>query len=127
MPTFVKKDSDKWVIIDSNTDCEDYYLQGSVIREGHTIKVWVKRVYNQNSLNNDFLRRHMKGHDLDIIHHSLLLYSINYIDYKYCIESLSHYNSEDVLLVNIETHPVCKKIKPDGRVENIFKQIIKNL
>jgi hypothetical protein len=47
MSTFVKGDSDNWVLIDSNSDFTDYYLQDSLKRENHTIKLWVKRVYNQ--------------------------------------------------------------------------------
>jgi hypothetical protein len=127
MSTFVINNNDRWVLIDSDTDCDDYYLQGSVIRENHNIKVWVKRVYNQQKINNEFLKRHMDNHKIDTIHHTLILYSFNYIDYLYCIESILHYNSDDMLLVDIETHPKCKPVKPDSRIENIFKRIIKGL
>jgi len=77
MSTFVKGDSDNWVLIDSNSDFTDYYLQDSVKRENHTIKVWVMRVHNQVKENFNLSKPHIYSNkNLDIINYSLLLYSL---------------------------------------------------
>jgi len=127
MSTFVNSDSENWVLIDSNADFTDYYLQDSVIRDAHTIKVWVKRIYNHTKEEIDLLNQHTNKNDFDIVHHSLLLYSIDYIEYKYCIDNILHYNDDSVLLVNINVTPKCNEIKSGSEVEFIFKQIINEL
>jgi hypothetical protein len=74
MSTFVKGDSDNWVLIDSNSDFTDYYLQDSVKRENHTIKVWVKRIHNQFKENFDLSKPHIYSNkNLNIINYLLLL------------------------------------------------------
>jgi|GEM_PF-4763545 len=127
MSTFVNDKCDNWVLIDidSNRHFTGYYLKESVIRENHNIKVWVKRVYNQS--NNIINSLKPDNNNYDIIHHSLLLYSFDYIDYKYYIESILHYNDNGDLLVNVKTFPKCIEIKPDSEVEFIFTPIIKRL
>jgi len=127
MSTFVNSDSENWVLIDSNADFTDYYLQDSVIRDAHTIKMWVKRIYNHTKEKIDLLNQHTNKNDFDIIHHSLLLYSFDYIEYKYCIDNILHYNDDGVLLVNVNVTPKCKEIKSGSEVEFIFKQIINKL
>jgi hypothetical protein len=127
MSTFINSDSENWVLIDSNADFTDYYLQDSVIRDAYTIKVLVKRIYKHTKEKIDLLNSHTNKNNFDIIHHSLLLYSIDYIEYKYCIDSILHYNEDSVLLVNVNLTPKCKEIKPDSEVEFIFKQIINEL
>ena len=127
MTTYVNVIGDKWVFIDSNTDFNAYYLKDSVIRENNNIKVWVKRVYNQGNKIIDFLKLHIYNDNYDEIHHSLLLYEIDYINYNYYIKSILHYNSDDVLIFDIKPNAECKKIKPDGKVENLIKQIINKL
>ena len=127
MSTFVNSDSENWVLIDSNADFTDYYLQDSVIRDAHTIKMWVKRIYNHTKEKIDLLNQHTNKNDFDIVHHSLLLYSIDYIEYKYCIDNILHYNDDGVLLVNVNVTPKCKEIKSGSEVEFIFKQIINKL
>ena len=127
MSTFVNSDSENWVLIDSNADFTDYYLQDSVIRDAYTIKVWVKRIYNHTKEKIDLLNPHTNNNNFDIIHHSLLLYSIDYIEYKYCIDNILHYNDDGVLLVNANVTPKCKEIKSGSEVEFIFKQIINEL
>jgi hypothetical protein len=128
MSTFVKGDSDNWVLIDSNSDFTDYYLQDSVKRENHTIKVWVKRVHNQVKENFNLSKPHIYSNkNLDIINYSLLLYSFDYIEYKYCIDRLLHYNDDDILLCSVNISHECKEIKPNSEVEFILNQIIKKL
>jgi len=128
MSTFVKGDSDNWVLIDSNSDFTDYYLQDSVKRENHTIKVWVKRVHNQVKENFDLSKPHIYiNQNLDIINYSLLLYSFDYIEYKYCIDRLLHYNDDGNLLCNVNISQECKEIKPNSEVEFILNQIINKL
>jgi len=127
MSTFVNSDSENWGLIDSNADFTDYYLQDSVIRDAYTIKVLVKRIYKHTKEKIDLLNSHNNKNNFDIIHHSLLLYSIDYIEYKYCIDNILHYNDDSVLLVNVNLTPKCKEIKPDSEVEFIFKQIINEL
>jgi hypothetical protein len=128
MPTLVKGDSDNWVLIDSNADFTDYYLQDSVKRENHTIKVWVKRVHNQTKEKFDLIALHIdSSNNLDIINHSLILYSFDYIEYNYCIDRLLHYNDAGVLLVSVNISPECKEIKSNSEVEFIFNQIINKL
>ena len=80
MSTFVKGDSYNWVLIHSNADFTDYYLQDSVINESHTIKVWVKRAHNQ--VKEKFYSSKpliYSNNNLGIINYSLLLYLIDYI------------------------------------------------
>ena len=127
MSTFVNSDSENWVLIDSNADFTDYYLQDSVIRDAYTIKVWVKRIYDHTKEKIDLLNSHTNKNNFDIIHHSLLLYSIDYIEYKYCIDNILHYNNDSVLLVNVNVTPKCKEIETNSEVECIFKQIINEL
>ena len=128
MSTLVNGDSDNWVLIDSNADFTDYYLQDSVIRENHTIKVWVKRVHNQAKERFDLLKLHIgSSNNLDIINYSLILYSFDYIEYNYCIDRLLHYNDAGVLLVSVNISPECKEIKSNSEVEFIFNQIINKL
>jgi hypothetical protein len=128
MSTFVKGDSYNWVLIDSNADFTDYYLQDSVKRENHTIKVWVKRVHNQSKKKFDLLKLHIdSNNNLDIINHSLLLYSFDYIEYKYCIDRLLHYNDDGILLCSVNMSRECKEIKPNSEVEFILNQIINKL
>jgi hypothetical protein len=128
MSTFVKGDSGNWVLIDSNADFTDYYLQDSIKRENHTIKVWVKRVHNQVKGKFDLSKLRIFGNsNLDIINYSLLLYSFDYIEYKYCIERLLHYNDDSNLLCSVNMSPECKEIKPNSEVEFILNQIINKL
>jgi hypothetical protein len=128
MSIFVKGDSDNWVLIGSNSDFTDYYLQDSVKRENHTIKVWVKRVYNQVKDNFDLSKPQIySNNNLDIINYSLLLYSFDYIEYKYCIDRLLHYNDDSILLCNVNISHECKEIKPNSEVEFILNQIINKL
>jgi hypothetical protein len=114
---------DKWIFIDCNTDCNDYYCQDSVIKKDYCIKVWIKRVYNQGNKILEFIKLHINNDHSDDIHHSFLLYSIDYINYKYCIESILHYNSDEVLLVSVNPDFKFKEIKPDSKVDKIYKQI----
>jgi hypothetical protein len=128
MPTLVKGDSDNWVLIDSNADFTDYYLQDSVKRENHTVKVWVKRVHKQTKEKFDLIELHIdSSNNLDIINQSLILYSFDYIEYNYCIDRLLHYNDAGVLLVSVNISPECKEIKSNSEVEFIFNQIINKL
>jgi hypothetical protein len=124
MTTNVKFIGDEWVFIDSNIDFNDYYHKDSVIRKNNNIKVWVKRVYNQGNRIIDFIKQHINNDYLNNIHYSLLLYSINYTNYNYCIESLLHYNSCDVLLIDVKTNRQYKEIKSGSKVEKLIKQII---
>jgi hypothetical protein len=120
---------DDWGKVGSYENFTQYYNISSVQIDKHNniITVWVKCVFTEkgkisylDKVDSIYLPKYIK------FDHTLLLYKLNYKEWKFSLQHINDYSKSDDLLFSGPVSANWEDIKPNSISETLFNKILKD-
>ena len=123
---------DNWVLLDTNEDYSCYYNSSSIKidKTNNIIMVWTKNVYTdkgKNGVINEFVKRKVDIDKIKNVDYKYIYFSIYYMDLKYCINKVTLYSKNGMVLLNydIPDKLVEEDISPDSIMDKLMNILLK--
>lgn len=120
---------DDWVMIGSNEDFTKYYNPFSVKMDNqkNTIEVLVKHIFTDKG-KTDFLKKFssIKKQKYIDIHHTVVLYVLDYKIYKYSINKTIYYSKSDNVILYYRDYLDWDDIIPESLDDFMFDKLLQD-